>query len=393
MTANIAPKKIYIIAGEPSGDFIGSKLINKLKQSDPNIEIKGIGGSLMTKEGLNSLFNIKTISIMGLFEVIPKLFKILKLIKLTIADIINFEPDILITIDSPGFNLKVAKTIKKLFGNKVILLHYVAPTVWAYKPKRAKKFAKIFNYLFCILPFEPEYFTKEGLSAFFVGHPIVESGADRGNKVMITNPNYILNKNNKNLLLLPGSREREIKTMLPIFIKAINIVKQQQNCDFNLIIPTIPVMLNLVTDICSKNNLTKVIITDNVKDKYNFFNASDAAVAASGTVSLELALAKTKTIIAYKLNLLTSLLIRLIIKIKFVSIINIMANREIIPEYLGYKCTSNNIANAIINILNNSDNTNNQNEINLLLNKLGYNQFIPSQKATDKILEILNKKD
>lgn len=370
---------IYIIAGEPSGDFIGSKLIQQIKLLTPDAKIVGIGGELMKKEGINTLFDIKHISIMGLFEILPKIFKILKLINKTTKNILETNPDILVTIDSPGFNLKVAKNIKKKCNNKIKLVHYVAPTVWAYKPKRAKKFAKIFNYLFCLLPFEPQYFTKEKLPSFFVGHPIVESNIAN----IINHKTNQDIKNNNKILLLPGSREKEIKALLPLFLRVANNI-QKHYVDLQIVIATIPTLYNLVLDISKKYN--NIVVAKTEQEKYKSFLETKIALAASGTVTLELALARIKTVVAYKMNFLTTFILSLILKIKFVSLINIMANKEIFPEVLGYKCTEKRLSEVSLNTFKSKLD---EDLMCNILHSLGYNNFIPSKKAAEVLINII----
>lgn len=372
---------VYIIAGEPSGDFIGSNLIKQLKLLNPDIRIVGIGGDLMQKEGVKTLFDIKHISIMGIFEILPNIFKLLQLIKKTSRDILEKKPDILLTIDSPGFNLKVAKIIKKKCNNKIKLIHYVAPSVWAYKPKRAKKFAKVFNYLLCLLPFEPKYFIKEKLPAFFVGHPIVESKIAtimKHRKVSSTN------KSNNKILLLPGSREKEVKALLPLFLNVANNVKKYYS-DLQIVIATIPTLYDLVLKISKEYK--DITVSKTEEEKYKSFLETKIALAASGTVTLELALAKIRTVVAYKMNFLTTLILSLILKIKFASLINIMANKAIFPEVLGYNCTVKKVSEVSLNMI---DNKLDEETINNILYQLGYNNFIPSKKSAEVILKIIN---
>lgn len=381
--------KIYIIAGESSGDFIGSKLMSALRKQHKNVSFYGVGGFLMQQEGLKSLFDISNIAIMGFAEIIGKIFKIKKLIKFTIQDINSIQPDILITIDSLGFNKRVAKGVKK--QKSIKLVHYVAPTVWAWKPKRAGEIAKIYNYLLCLFYFEPKYFEKEGLKTFFVGHPIMESGADSGNSSLIQK-NYCVDLTTDNcILLMPGSRITEISMLLPIFISSLHDIRKRLNKNFYAIIPTVPHLYKFISNYIKENKVDNVIITKDVEEKYSAFKIAKLAIVASGTATLELSLANIPCIVAYKVNLLSYLIAKSLIKIKYASIINIIANKEIIKEFLQYDCTSKNITDYAIGILESSNYINN-NEIKNIIHKLGFNNFIPSEKAASVILDILKLK-
>ncbi|MEM7617378.1 MAG: lipid-A-disaccharide synthase [Pseudomonadota bacterium] len=317
--------KIYIIAGEASGDFIGSKLINAIneinKDSTDNIIFKGIGGEKMQTAGITSLFPMHDISLIGFAEVIPHIFKIKKHINNTLKDIIDFQPDILITIDSPGFCVEIAKRLKynPKFNPKVKnlkFIHYVAPTVWAYKAGRAKKFAKLFDYLLVLLPFEPPYFEKHNLKTYFVGHPIIEKQqitvkkSDFRKKHNIAEDEILIS-------MLPGSRKSEIKRLMPIFLKAIEIFAAKTNVKYTIFIPTLTNLKTLLKQELSGLTSNYIISTDNA-DKYNAFAASNFALCKAGTSSLELAIAQLPMIVGYKVNYITYLIIKAMIKIKYV---------------------------------------------------------------------------
>lgn len=388
-------KKIYILAGEPSGDFLGSRLMKQLKLRG-NVEIVGVGGHLMEQEGLKSLFDIKEISIMGFFEILPKLPKLLSLIKRTIQNICNEQPDILVTIDSPGFNLKIAKEIKKL-KKRPILVHYVAPSVWAYKPSRAQKFQKIFDYLLCLLPFEPDLFTRVGLKSYFVGHPIVEGDlatfqateASQLSDVQIPNTPSCKDNVTNNILLLPGSRIKEVTKLLPIFLKVSARLNQTLlNQQFKVVVPTIPAMYHKVKDLCVGYEVTIVCTTE---EKYSAMQGAKLALAASGTVTLELALAKVPTVVAYSLNFFTNILAAMLLKVKYVTLINILSGKEIFKECLGPRCNEDNIYEKALDTIrvDVSESRENEEAINVVLTSLGYKTFIPSQKAANIITGLL----
>lgn len=379
--------KIYLIAGESSGDYIGSKLMAALEHKYPNVQFYGVGGHLMQKEGLNSLFDIANIAIMGFVEVITKIFKIRRLIKQTAKNILDIKPNIVVTIDSLGFNKRVVKIVKKINPN-IKLVQYVAPTVWAWKPKRAEEIAKIYDALLCLLPFEPPYFTKHGLKTYYVGHPIVESGADKGDPNLIINE-YNLDINNTHVLLMPGSRMTEVSRLLPLFIESVEKIKEQTNLNIVPIIPTVPHVYNYISKYLQDNKLNYPLVI-NPQEKYSAFKIAKIAIIASGTASLELALAKVPTLVAYKVNWLSHKIINSLVKIKYASIINIMAQEEIIKELLQEDCNIANITHYVLNILQKKEYIESELEkINNIIYNLGLNNFSPSLKAAEAIESIL----
>ncbi|MFL1781117.1 Lipid-A-disaccharide synthase [Candidatus Hepatincolaceae symbiont of Richtersius coronifer] len=393
---------IYLIVGENSGDLSASKIMERLKIRLPNVKFMGIGGPLMEKQGLNSLFPMAEIAIMGLLEVIPKIFKIKKLIQATVDNIKEIKPNLIITVDSLGFNKRVAIKVKKENLN-IPLVHFIAPSVWAWKPKRAKVMAGIYDYLLCLFAMEIPYFEKEGLPTFFVGHPIIESGADKGeaknflDKYLpqdvnnLKNKNYLEKTDKKYLLLMPGSRTTEVSRLLPIFVQSVEAIKINFP-NLKIILPTVPHLKNYLDNYISLNNLNYLVVTEQA-DKYDAFQLASLAIVASGTVTLELALAKVPTIVAYRVNPITSFIARFLIKIKYASIINIIANKEIIKEYIQRNCKVKNIADKAISMLKNpTQYQTDSSEILRILQEMGYENFSPSDKAARVIQNILLKK-
>lgn len=375
--------KIYLIAGEASGDNIGAKLIKALKEKDPNIQFFGIGGSNMEKQGLNSLFPMKDLSLMGFFEIIFHLPKLLFRIYQTIKHICLINPDLLITIDSPGFCFRVAQKVKNKISGK--LIHYVAPTVWAYKPERAKKIAKIYDHLLVILPFEPEYFLKENLTTDFVGYPAIEDL-----KIMpksLFRKKFNISEEELLLCITPGSREQEIKTLLPIFITAIDKFTKTLNRKVKIACLTQSHLKPLIEKIVS-NKLN--IIFANQTDKQELFSSADVALTKSGTITTELAFYKIPMIVAHKINPLSYLFLKRIILIKYVTIINILAGKPLVPELLQEGCNADSIADKLIEYSA-------QDKINLFkeeiadnLAKLTLEGKAPSVIAAEKVLSYLS---
>ncbi|WP_341748292.1 lipid-A-disaccharide synthase [Candidatus Tisiphia endosymbiont of Dascillus cervinus] len=343
--------KIYLIAGEISGDFIGSHLIQSLKDlyklEEIQLEFVGVGGSKMEEVGLeHSLFPISQINLMGFVEIIPHIFKITKLIKRTIADIIQHAPDLLITIDSPGFTYRVAKRIRAVRPNLKII-HIVAPSVWAYKPSRAMKYAKIYDHLLALLPFEPPYFQKVGLDCRYIGHPILEQYFYDDKDKELLKQELQIPVHSEVLCVTCGSRKGEITRHAPVFTPAINLLAKK--------FPNLEVIF--VTAESSHKSLIEPFLSDAAfnyhfsSDRLKIFAVATLALAKSGTNTLEIAACNTPMIVAYKLNILSFLLIKLLIKIPYISLINIIANKEILPEFIQFNCTKSNIADKLTSLL------------------------------------------
>ncbi|MCC8416016.1 MAG: lipid-A-disaccharide synthase [Rickettsia endosymbiont of Gnoriste bilineata] len=343
--------KIYLIAGEISGDFIGGRLIRSLKElyklEEMKLEFVGVGGSQMEEAGLErSLFSMSQINLIGFVEIIPHIFRITKLIQQTIDDIIQHNPDLLITIDSPGFTYRVVKKVREIRPN-LKNMHIVAPSVWAYKPSRAMKYAKIYDYLLALLPFEPPYFQKVGLDCRYIGHPILEQYFYDDKDKQQLKQELQIPIHSKLLCVTCGSRKGEIIRHAPIFIEAINLLARQ--------FPNIQVIFVLADP--SHQSLIKAFLSDAAfnyqfsSDRLKIFAASDLALAKSGTNTLEIAACNTPMVVAYKLNIVSFFLIKLLIKIPYISLINIVANKEILPELIQFNCTKSNIVARLTSLL------------------------------------------
>lgn len=378
--------KIFIIAGEPSGDILGAKLMAEIKnQLGKKAEFAGIGGTKMMEHGLNPLFPISELSIIGFSEVLPHLFQILKRIKQTAEEIIKFKADIVVTIDAPDFCFRVIKKLNcNPLSQKIKKVHMIAPSVWAYRAGRAQKIAKLYNLLLAILPFEPPYFERYGLKTVFIGHPITENNFEN-----IENNFRNLHQINEDALLLcltPGSRVGEVKKILPEMIGAANIIASKHQ-DLVVAIPVISKTKNLITSSVGQFK-SRVIIIDE-EEKIALFKSANVAIAKSGTNTLELAIAKLPMIVTYKASFLTYLLIKMMAKIKFANLINIILNREVIPEYIQTTCRAKILASAVENIVTNPNLAKKQiDESAVALKILGLNSATsPSTKAATEILK------
>ena len=383
--------KIYLIAGEPSGDLLGSRLMRALrKKTDNQVEFFGLGGDTMEAEGLKSIFDISDLAIMGLVEVIPSIPKVLRHIKNTVADILRIQPDVVITIDSWSFCARVHKKLRNLKTN-IPQIHYVAPQVWAWKKKRAKTMYKYIDSLMTLLPQEPKYFTPYNLETVFVGHPVIESEALKADGNLFRNK-YKVNDDKTIITILPGSRKNEVSKLLPIFLKsAQQLWHEKQNLVF--VLPTVKTVSGLVKSMVKDCELPLTIV-ETQEERYSAFRASEAAIAASGTVALELAICNIPHLVAYKVSPLTAWIIGKIMKIQFVNLSNIMLGRLIVPELLQEQCVSGNIARTIKELLGKKDLYELQmNGFAKVKQTLSHGEQIPSDNAADFVLQkIANRK-
>ena len=376
--------KVYLVAGEASGDLLGSRLMRALRrQTNDDVAFYGVGGETMQKEGLNSLFDIKDLSVMGFMEVIPSVPKILRHLNEIIADIKQIQPDVILTIDSYSFSIRVHKLLKK---NNIDIphAHYVAPQVWAWNKGRTKILPKWVDHLFCLLPNEPDYFTPYGLPTTFVGHPVIEGGADKGDTQKFRSQ-YNLTEQTPVLALLPGSRKNEIKSLLPLFMKAAEKLSETHPNLF-VVVPTVQTVADKITEQLKDWKIPHAIVLGE-QARYDAFGAANIAIAASGTVSLELAMAKVPHLIAYRLNAITAFLARRVLKIKYVNLINLLQDKEVIPELLQENCTVEKLIQTAENLFQNPTQ-----DVLPGLEKLGLNNSeSPSEKVGTCLLKLAGR--
>ena len=373
--------KIYIVAGEPSGDILGDQLIKSLQTKFDSPIFNGVGGEKMQSNNFRSLFDMSHISIFGIFPVIKKLFFLLRKINDVVNDIVQIKPDIIILIDSPDFNHRVAKKIKRYLPD-IPIICYVAPTVWAWRHGRAKKMSKYFNYLLSVIPFEVNFFEKYGLKTTYVGHPFIEKLKKIDDK-NFSNQLDLLN-GDKTIIFLPGSRRSEIERHSPIMSQAIEYLRSQ-DLKINILIATGHKQLNQIREYFPD---IKVITDDN--EKYSLFKIADFACAASGTVTLELGLTETPTIVIYKMDKFTWFFISRMVKVKFVSLVNLILGRESSKELLQDNYTKENLIDEINKLLLDSEIQKKQiedlKEFKLIMKK---NINNPSENASNIIKNIL----
>ena len=378
---------IYIIAGEPSGDFLGAHLMSALiVETDKQVQFRGVGGPEMSSQGLTSLFPMSDLSVMGIIEVVPKIPKLLGHVLEVTKDIIDKKPDVVITIDAPDFCFRVTKRLK---GKGIPLVHYVAPTVWAWRQGRAAKISKFLNHLLCLFPFEPPYFESEGLSATFIGHPIIETAAIRasGNEFRKA---YGIEQDTPVIAVLPGSRIGEITRHLPVF-KETMIKLQSTIPNIELISITTAHVAESISKELSGWPIKSTVIEGSC-EKYDAMAAANIALAASGTVTLELAVVGTPTIVTYQVNALTAFIGKRLVKAKYASLINILLDREIMPEQLFNNCRAEILFPEILNLLQSSEAQEKQTSafktaIKMLTPLDGQS---PSQKAAQTIIKLIS---
>ena len=377
--------KVYLIAGEPSGDLLGSRLMRALKTQMKNqVRFFGVGGETMEAEGLKSLFNIKDLAVMGFMEVIPSIPKILKHLNEIVADIQRVKPDIVMTIDSYSFSARVHKKLQAI-GYEKPHVHCVAPQVWAWKKGRAKKIGQFVDHLFCLLPNEAQYFEPHGMPTTFIGHPVVEGGADKGDGVSFRKKYHIPEKATV-LCVLPGSRKNEIKYLLPVFKSSVEELRRYRP-DLFVVIPTVATVADRLQQNLKDWSVPYLIVTGE-KERYHAFSAANIALAASGTVSLELAMAGVPHLIAYKVSPLTGMIARRLLKIRFVNLLNILADKEIIPELLQENCTVEKVVATLQKLLEHPEQATAES-----LQKLGLGKpYSPSDKLAEELQKLAKKK-
>jgi lipid-A-disaccharide synthase len=324
---------VFLVAGEASGDLIGARFMAALKRrTDGAVRFAGVGGERMIAEGIESLFPIAELSVMGLLEVAPHVPRLLRRIRETATAARRLRPNAVVTIDSPDFNFRVAR---RLVGAGFPLIHYVAPTVWAYRPKRAKAIAKFLDHLLLLFPFEPPYFDAVDLPYTFVGHPLVEEAIEAANGQAFR-ARHEISPDTTVIAVLPGSRHGELARHLPVFERTLAALGARRT-DLHLVMPVVsPLVAELKSAVANWD--LPLTVVEGRAEKYAAFAASDAALAASGTVTLELAFAGVPMVAAYRANWLTAALARRLLLVPHVAMVNIVLGRGVVPEFLQENC-------------------------------------------------------
>ena len=341
-------KKIFILTGEPSGDKLASEVISKLKKNDPNIEYLSVGGSNLKNLGIESIFDLKDITYLGFTSVLLNIFKIRNKINKTVNEIIKFNPNILFSVDSPDFTMRVAEKVKKL-NSKIKTIHYVAPQVWVWRENRVKKIKNFIDHILLLFDFEKKYFDKENIKNTFVGHPLIET--KNNDKISLDN---FITKDKKIISIFPGSRKSETNVLLPILLNFIKLMNKK-NYDYYFVFHSTDENKEFIIKKVKNANLenTDVVSDENIKLK--ILSNSVFAVCKSGTVSLQVCNSNIPSIIIYKLNFINFMIFKFLVNVKFANIINIINNREVIPELLQNECNANEIFKSVTYFLKKPD--------------------------------------
>ncbi len=365
-------KKIFVLTGEPSGDKLAFKVISQLKSSRSDIEYLSVGGEHLKSLGIKSLYDLKKVTYLGFTRVLLNIFKIRKKINETVKEIVKFKPDILFSVDSPDFTLRVAKEVKKLDPN-IKTIHFVAPQVWVWREHRVKQLKSFLNHVLLLFPFEKKYFEKEGIQCTFTGHPLLEEQSK--SKVDI---NQIIKDNKKIFSIYPGSRLSEINVLTPILFEFVKMMNEKYK-DLFFVFHSTAEHVQLIQNLLLKENFKNCGAIGDEKIKSHILKSSMFAVAKSGTISLEICNAKIPSVIIYKMGMINFFIVKMLVKIKFANIINIAAEEEVIPELLQSKCNSKDIYNTVDKLLSNKQ---------ALENQVNKSQGIISNFKTERSSEI-----
>lgn len=376
---------IYIIAGEASGDVLGARLMAALRRQRPDLAFAGVGGPRMIEHGFHSLHPMSDLAVMGLVEILPRIPLIRRRLAQTMADIVAKSPDVLVTIDSPGYTKHVLKRAAKLGLKRV---HYVAPQVWAWHEERVRKFPGLWDRLLCLLPFEPAWFAARGVAGSFVGHPVLESGAGDGDGARFRTRHGLTQE--RILILMPGSRRSEVPRLLPIFEEVVHrLARSAPN-----IRPVLPVSA-IVADTVRRATATwktKPIIVTELEDKHDAYAAASVALTKSGTSTLELALAGVPMAVTYRVNPISAAIARRAIKIPHVAMVNLLAGREVVPELLQERCRADILERTVLELLGNDAAIERQKSAFAdILASLRPVEGVPSDAAACQVLELLDE--
>jgi lipid-A-disaccharide synthase len=336
---------VYIVAGEASGDLLGARLITALRAARPDLVFAGVGGDRMAEQGFVSLFPMRELAVMGLAEVLPNIRRLSQRLTQTVADIEARSPAVVVTIDSPGFSLRVAARVRP---KGFTILHYVAPQVWAWRQGRVKRIATEVDRILALLPFEAPFFEKAGIPVDFVGHSILESGADQGNAARFRALHRIA-PDERIVLIMPGSRRSEVGRLLPTFGAALKLAAGRVP-KLRPVVPLAGPVEESVRAVAASWHPAPILVRD-IAEKYDAFAAAEAGIIKSGTSSLEVAMAGVPMVVGYRVNPITAAIVRRLVKVQYVSIVNLLAKRSIIPELLQQDCTPEKLSTELVRLL------------------------------------------
>lgn len=378
------PRRVWLLAGEASGDVLGARLMQGLRRRRPELEFSGIGGPRMEEEGLASLFPMRELAVMGLAEVLPRVLSLRRRLADAALDIARTRPDLIVTIDSPGFALRLLKRVQAL---GIPRIHYVAPQVWAWREQRVREFPGLWELLLCLLPFEPDFFAGHGIAARFVGHPVLQSGADRGDAARFRARHGLGTA--PVLVLMPGSRRNEAPRLLPVFGRTLARLAHELP-DLVPVVPTAAAVAETVRRHAASWPVRPIIVTD-ISEKHDAYAAAGAALTKSGTSTLELALAGVPMAVTYRVNPLTAIAARRLIRVPHVAMVNLLAGRALVPELLQEDCRADRLAATVRRLL--------QDEASAAAQRAGFREALarlrapggiaPSEAAAAEVLGLM----
>ncbi|HEY1935269.1 MAG TPA: lipid-A-disaccharide synthase [Acetobacteraceae bacterium] len=377
---------IYLIAGEASGDVLGARLMRAIAARRPDPTFAGVGGEAMAEQGLRTLFPLRDLALMGLLEILPRLRQLRHRLRQTTDDIAASRPDVVVTIDSPGFTLRVLRAIAPL---GIPRAHYVAPQAWAWRESRVRHYPGLWDRLLCLLPFEPAFFARYNLPATFVGHPVLESGADTGDAARFR-ARHAIAPDARIVTVMPGSRRTEVSRLLPIIGETLQRVSARIP-NLQPVVPLAGPVADAVRRATSAWPARPILVGD-TDDKHDAFAASAAALTKSGTSTLELALANVPMLVAYRVNPLTAAIANRLVSVRYASLVNLLAEREVVPEFIQQTCTPDRLAETLVRLLSDPAAADAQRAaFRTVLDQLRPPHGLPSEAAADAVLELLDQ--
>ena len=379
--------RIWLLAGEASGDVLGARLMAALQARRPDLEFRGVGGPRMVQAGLAApLFPMADLAVMGLAEILPRILALRRRLDQAAADIAATRPDLIVTIDSPGFALRLLKRVQSLGIRRV---HYVAPQVWAWREHRVREFPGLWDELLCLLPFEQAFFAGHGIASRFVGHPVLQSGADGGNAARFRARHGIA-ADAPVIVLMPGSRRNEAPRLLPVFGRTLSLLTR----DFPNLVAVMPsshVVASLV-ERAARGWAVRPIVVTGLDDKHDAYAAAGAALTKSGTSTLELAMAGVPMAVTYRVNPVTASMARRLIRVPYVAMVNLLAGRPIVPELLQSDCTPEKLRAVVRTLLTDAAAaTAQRTAFAAIMASLRAPAGLPADAAAEAVLDVLDR--
>jgi len=375
---------VYLVAGEASGDALGARLIAALRARRPDLEFAGIGGERMAEQGLASLFPMRELALMGLLEVLPNIRRLARRLREAAEDVAARRPAVVVTIDSPSFAMRLAGRVKPL---GIPLVHYVAPQVWAWRPGRVTQIRERVDRILALLPFELPFFEAAGIPVTFVGHPVLESGADGGNAARFRAAHGIA-PGERVVVAMPGSRRMEASRLLPAFGEALRLAAERVP-GLRPVVPVAGVVEGAVRKAAASWPVAPILVAT-PGDKHDAFAAAEAGLIKSGTSSLEMAVAGVPHVVAYRVNPVTAAIVRRLVRVPYASLVNLLNEAPVVPEYLQENCTAPALAEGLIRLLSEPAAAAAQREgFAAALARLRPPQGRPSDAAAEAVLQVL----